>query len=307
MSNSMGHGLSKRLKACWDALIATEGKALGLEGCVPFLENKLVNDIFYKGTFNGIPCIVKCSSRAPESIENEYVMSQRLAAVAPVCAEALAKWRSQDGRLAFVVTRRLQGPSLTEVLAHGANQDEVADIVADMVTIAEALLKARIVWRDIITDNFIRDESGHFRLIDAQFAIDRDNFREDPFLQKDWGYRMLAFAHHPMMAGRGWNDAAMMLFCTWKLCTSPRAIELSERLRALTAASAFPVEYGACDDKRMRMALLLMKMRRFFTISQRRISALDTRIARAEAFLKRDCAIWEKVLYGQPTKGEHDV
>ena len=57
----MNKGLPKSLRARWDDLIATEGRALGLDGCRPFIENKLVNDIFYDGTFKGLPCVVKCS------------------------------------------------------------------------------------------------------------------------------------------------------------------------------------------------------------------------------------------------------
>ena len=292
----MSRGLSKRSRAEWDAFIESEGTALGLSGCHAFLENKLVNDIFYEGAFKGEPCIVKCSSRAPESIANEYEMSRRLAAVAPVCAEALALWRSPDGRRAFVVTRKLPGPSLAGMLAKGVGEEEAIGVLEDMIRIAEALIKSGIVWRDIIPDNFMRDSDGHLKLIDAQFAIDRNDFREDPFLLKNWSYRMLTFAHHPMTAGYGWNDAAMMLFYTWKLSGSARAQELCDRLRAMSDASNFAVEYGGMDRFRMRLALAVMRVQRAIAGLRGGSAALDTRIARAEAFLKRDCDLWEKTL-----------
>jgi len=291
--------LSKRIRAAWWDVVTSEGPALGLFDCRVMLENKLVNDIFFEGTFKGVPCVVKCSSRAPESIVNEYEMSRRLAAVDPgVCAEALAKWVSPDGCRAFVVTRKLPGPSLTDLLARGVDDVEAIGLLEDMVRIAEALLKAGIVWRDIIPDNFIRDESGHFRLIDAQFAIDRHDFREQPFLQRHWSYRMLLFAHHPMMAGHGWNDVGMMLFYAWKLSSVPRALELREKLRSMTKASAFPVDCGRLDVWHMRWALLCLRICRLFAHSNGKAAALDTRIARAKAFLKRDCGLWRKVLYG---------
>ena len=56
----MKRKLNERRRRRWDALIETEGKALGLDCCRPFLEKKLVNDIFYEGLFHGRPCIVKC-------------------------------------------------------------------------------------------------------------------------------------------------------------------------------------------------------------------------------------------------------
>ena len=297
--NGKRNRLSKRICAAWWDVVTAEGPALGLSDCRVMLENKLVNDIFFEGTFKGVPCIVKCSSRAPESIVNEYEMSRRLATVdSRVCAEALAKWMSPDGRRAFVVLRKLPGPSLTDLLVRGVDDVEAIGLLEDMVRIAEALLKAGIVWRDIIPDNFIRDEDGHFRLIDAQFAIDRNAFREQPFLRKRWSYRMLLFAHHPMMAGHGWNDAGMMLFYVWKLSTAPRALELCERLRSMTKASAFPVAYGRLDVWRMRWALLCLRICRLFARSGGKAAALDTRIARARAFLKNDCGLWQKVLHG---------
>ena len=107
--------LPRRKRAAWDAVVAAEGAKMGLAGCRAFLENKIVNDIFYEGLYKGQPCVVKCSSRAPVSIRNEYDMSRRLAAADPrACAEALDLWTAHDGRRAFVVLRRLPGPSLTD-------------------------------------------------------------------------------------------------------------------------------------------------------------------------------------------------
>ena len=300
----MSKGLSKRERARWDALIEREGQAMGLSGCRPFLENKVVNDIFYEGTFKGVPCVVKCSSRATESIGNEYEMSRRLNAVAPVCAEPLALWRSPDGRRAFVVTRRLPGPSLAVVLAKAVGEEEAVGVLEDMVRIADALIKSGIVWRDIIPDNFMRDSDGHFKLIDAQFAIDRNDFREDPFLLKNWGYRMLAFAHHPMTAGYGWNDAAMMLFFVWKLSVSPRAIRLCERLRGMTKESAFPVKLTDDDERRLKWTLLRLRAAKAFARSQSRKAGLNSRIAHIQMILKNDHSLWDEVLFATPLERE---
>ena len=279
----MAKTLTRRGRDEWNRLIATEGKVLGLSECRPFLENKLVNDIFYEGEFKGGACVVKCSSHAPESIMNEYEMSRRLAAIAPVCAEALAKWRSPDGRRAFVVTRRLPGPSLTDLLVRGVDDMEAVGILEDMVSIAEALLKGGIVWRDIIPENFLMDADGHLKLIDAQFAIDRGNFREDPFLNAHWRYRMLLFAHHPMMAGRGWNDVGMMLrYARYlPLAAATCADPLLARLRELERQSAFPMAYGAGDSVRMALYLPILAGQWVFAVRSRRRRALRERMGRA--------------------------
>ena len=279
--------LDDATRGSWDALIKTEGKALGLEDCRPFLENKVVNDIFYAGTFKGEPCVVKCSSRAPDSIANEYEMSRRLAEADPdVCAPALALWRAPDGRRAFVVTGRLPGPSLTEIVAKGADADEAIGVMEDMLRIASALQKAGIVWRDIIPDNFLCGADGHLRLIDAQFAIDRNDFRESEFLMRRWTYRMLLFAHHPDMAGRGWNDVAMMLHFTRLLPDGDEVRALRERLRAMSSAAAFPVDYGFADDVRMAFHLAELWLRAPFASKKKKVVLRD-RAARAVRFLKR--------------------
>ena len=290
--------LSKHVRAAWWDAMNTVGAEMGLADCRVMLENKLVNDIFFEGTFKGTPCIVKCSSRAPESIANEYEMSRSLAEADPgVCADALAVWRSEDGRRAFVVLRKLPGPSLTDMLVRGVDDQEALDVMDDMLRIAEALQKSGIVWRDIMADNLMKGEDGHLRLIDAQFAFRRDDYREDPYLLRNWRYRMLLFAHHPMMAGHGWNDAAMLLFMTLKFGTARLVEERRERLRAMVAASAFPVECGRGDMLRMRLMLAWMQLCRLLPHGRSKGEALRTRIARAKAFLSRDCGRWNDYLY----------
>ena len=282
----MKSSLDPRERARWDAVIAEEGGALGLAGCKPFLENKLVNDIFYEGTFKGRPCIVKCSSRAPESIANEYAMSRRLSAVDPsACAEALASWASPDGRMAFVVTQRLPGPSLTEMVARGVEADEAIGVMEDVVRIAGALLSSGIVWRDIIPDNFMMDDGGHLRLIDAQFAIDRSAFREDPYLAEHRKYRLLLFAHHPDMAGRGWNDVAMMLHFTRNLPSSSHVNALRGKLSEMLPAAAFPVAPTTGDILRMIAYGATMRLRLLLHPSAKKTAVLRERLKRVRRFV----------------------
>jgi hypothetical protein len=190
----------------------------------------------------------------------------------------------------------LPGLSLAGMLARDVGEEEAVGVLEDMIRIAEALIKSGIVWRDIIPDNFMRDSDGHLKLIDAQFAVDRNDFREDPFLLKNWSYRMIVFAHHPMTAGYGWNDAAMMLVHVLGLSDSARARELRRRLLTMCDASNFAVEYGGMHRLRMRIALAVMRMQRVFAGLYGGNASLDMRIGRAEAFLKRDCDSWNRAL-----------
>ena len=104
-----GHGLPDSQRCEWNKIIETEGVKLGISDCCPFLENKIANDIFYEGMFNGRPCIVKCSSRAPDSIRNEYEMLKRVhSADAAVFPEPYALWTSPDGHKAFVAMEKVK-------------------------------------------------------------------------------------------------------------------------------------------------------------------------------------------------------
>ena len=102
----MAKSLKKRLRDKWNALIETEGTALGLSDCHIFLENKLVNDIFYEGLFKGKPCLVKCSSRAPASIVNEYELGSRLHAADPLHFPEV--FACHPGPFAFVVREKVE-------------------------------------------------------------------------------------------------------------------------------------------------------------------------------------------------------
>lgn len=205
----MSRGLSKRDRAVWDALIGSEGAAMGLSGCRAFLENKLVNDIFYEGEFNGAPCIVKCSSRAPDSIRNEAKMNERLHSVDPdVFPKVLSHFETPDAKFAFIVTQRIEGPSFGALcLRPGGIPPKQADSFAtDMLRIAAALKRTGIVHRDINQDNLILGGDGHLKLIDFQFAVDRNDYRETAFMRRNWKYLYVVFAFSRPLGGAAWND-----------------------------------------------------------------------------------------------------
>ena len=193
----------------WDNLIETEGAAMGLSDCKVFLENKLVNDIFYEGLYKGVPCVVKCSSRAPESIFNEYRINGKLfAADEDVFPKVLAYSETSDARFAFVVTRKITGPSLNELLldSKGITPTQADSFAVDMLKISEALRRVGIVHRDINQDNLLVDCDGHLKLVDFQFAVNRDNYRESAYMRRNWKYLYVLFAFSRPLGGATWND-----------------------------------------------------------------------------------------------------
>lgn len=205
-------GLDARLRARWDAIIESEGHALGLTGCRPFLENKMVNDIFYEGKFKGRDCIVKCSSKSPDSIANEYALSRRVFAANPsVIPEPFACHATDDGRMAFIVTAKAKGPSLTELLTSGISDDDAASYASDILHLATALSETGIVHRDLFTDNLLLDADGHIKAIDFQFAIDRNNYCECRWMRKNWKYRYVVFGVNHNLGLGVWNDTEALL------------------------------------------------------------------------------------------------
>ena len=200
-------GLDARLRTRWDAIIESEGRILGLSDCRSFLENKMVNDIFYEGKFKGRDCIVKCSSKAPDSIANEYALSRRVFAANPsVTPEPLAYYASDDGRMAFIVTAKVKGPSLTELLTSGISDDDAIAYASDILHLAEALKETGIVHRDLFSDNLLLDADGHIKAIDFQFAIDRNVGRECNWMRKNWKYHYVTFARIAGQPSASWND-----------------------------------------------------------------------------------------------------
>lgn len=280
-------GLAPALRRGWDAVLAAEGPALGLSGCRPFLENKQVNDLFYEGCFKGIPCMVKCSTRAPASLRNELETSRRLAAADPgVCAAALACWSSPDGRRAFVVTERLPGPSLAEMMAAGLDAASRARVAADLLRIARALAKAGVVWRDLLPDNFMMDATGHLRLIDAQFALARGDVREDPYLLAHRRYRLLGFAYSTRLHGRGWNDVSVMLDILVHLAGVPSDDPSVAALRALAPSADLRAPITQADVLFVRRELLKLRLQNLHYRRTGKAATFRERIRRAENFLQ---------------------
>ena len=252
-----------RERAAWDAIIAEKGPGMGLSGCRAFLENKLVNDIFYEGLFNGKPCVVKCSSRAPESIENEYELASRMHAADPVHFPDV--YAFSPGPMAFVVVEKIAGGRSLET--------EPADGFGDdLVAIVDALHGANVVHRDILPSNFLGAPDGHLRLIDFQFAVDMAVKKVDPWLARRPMYHLFVFAAGYSRGGAWWDDASFLAF----LFPSLRPV-LSSRIGRLR----FEIKFSPVMKVRIFLAAMTMRVQRMFARkgSSRR-TAIERRLGR---------------------------
>ena len=247
----------------WDELIATEGAKLGLSDCRPFLEKKLVNDIFYEGLFKGKPCVVKCSSRAPESIANEYELGTRLYSLDPLHFPAVYAYH--PGPFAFVVVEKIEGGKSLVDDPDGRYADEI-------VAILDSLHAANVVHRDMLPANFLISPDGHLKLIDFQFAVDMDVRRIDPWLEKHPEYHFGVFAAVVTPDGAWWDDAAFAAM----LLPGMRG-----RLKSRIGRLRFKIPFTPLVRFRLRLFVFRMRVRRMFTPNgSRRRQALDRRLER---------------------------
>lgn len=285
----MSEPLPGKLRAKWDSLIATEGKRLGLTDCRPFLENKMVNDIFYEGMFNGRPCIVKCSSKAPDSIKNEYDLSLRIFRHSPSVTPApLAYWMSDDNRAAFVVTAKIMGYSLTELIAKGLSPNDVDRVADDILTLLRALENTNVVHRDLFTDNLFLDSDGHLKAIDFQFAIDRTNYRECEWMQKNRKYQYVVFGVNHDLGFGVWNDAAALLRITEKLPQSPKTKEVMEKLRKSFTNGLFRAPPDVMTKIKLWFYALSLVMQKFLHRKDAaKCARLETRLNRMRSIVLR--------------------
>lgn len=187
-----------------------------------FLENKYINETFYEGKFEGRDCIVKCSRKCAWSIGNEFELASRLFAAAPQVVErplahgadfaADSGFDAQPG-LAYVVTEKIAGPSLAELLAKGIDERQADGFAADIAALAHALRDKEVVHRDLFEDNLLLGADGHLKAIDFQLAVDRGHPREDPWVKRNWKFRYVVFGVNRELGLGVWND----FHALWKI------------------------------------------------------------------------------------------
>jgi len=233
----------------------------GLADCRVFLENKYINEVFYEGTYRGRPCIVKCSGTCAWSIGNEYALASRLFAEAPgVVEEPLAHGEDfgagPDGvvprrRRAYVVTARIAGPSLAALLARGVTSAQADVFAEDIRTLARALRRTGVLHRDLFEENLLLGDDGHLRAIDFQLAVDRNAYREDPWVARNWKFRYVVFGVNRELGLGVWNDFHALGKILAKFPQTARVREVAAELAAEEDGMAFAARPSAADRVRL--------------------------------------------------------
>lgn len=200
------------------------------------------------GEFHGRACIVKCSSKCAWSIANEFRLGRRLFEVAPqVVAEPLAVNESP----AFVVTERVEGPSLTDLLSHGISAEQADTFADDILALARALRQTGVLHRDLFEDNLLLGADGHLRAIDFQLAIDRNDYREDPWVARHWKFRYVVFGVNRELGMGVWNDFHALGKILAKFPQTERVREVASELAALEPKMGFAAPPRGLDRLRL--------------------------------------------------------
>lgn len=224
----------------WDPIVETEGRALGLTCCRPFLENKTVNDIFYAGLYRSRPCIVKCTTKAADALLQEYKFLQRLHRTAPVCVpEPFAFWKDENASRAFLIMEKVSGPPLSELLTRGLPCAQQVTFAEDLLRLAETLSSEGIVHRDLFADNLLLGADGHLKAIDFQFAIDRRAPHESRWMTRNWKYRYVVFGVNHDLGIGVWNDPAAIAKIIDAFGDFPARQRTAEDLKRRAEAASF--------------------------------------------------------------------
>ena len=217
--------------------------------------------MFFKGKFKGRDAVVKCSSTCAWSIGNEFRLASRLHAVAPsVVAEPLAAWTSDDGRRAFVVTEKVSGPSLTELLARGVTDGQADGFAADIDRLADALKETGIVHRDLFADNLLLGADGHLKAIDWQLAIDRNDYREDPWVARHWKFRYVVFGVNRELGLGVWDDFHALGKILAQLPQTAAVRAVAARLSAEGRTMAFAAPPDAMTRLKLRLYAVSLRL-----------------------------------------------
>jgi serine/threonine protein kinase len=254
-----------RFRRIWDPILASEGRSLGLTRCCPFLENKTVNDIFYDGFCQARPCIVKCSSKAADALQNEYALLQRLHRAAPRCVpQPFAFWSDEKTGRAFLAMEKIGGPPLGELMARGLDVAERGTFSEDLLRLAETLAAEEIVHRDLFADNLLLGADGHLKAIDFQFAIDRRAPRECRWMTRNCKYRYVVFGVNHDLGLGVWNDPAALARIVRSFGAAPVRQNVLERLKRLEAVAAFRAPPSGPVRLQLRLYRLSIRLQLFF-------------------------------------------
>ena len=254
---------------------------------------------FYCGCLpDGRKCFIKYSPYAKSLNAAEWRYPRQLAERGDGRVfETSVFWHTTSDGGSFVITEWIDGEGLDALIARKDPilADRAGTIAADLVRIAEALEREKVVHRDIRPANLIVGPDGHVKLIDFQFAAPFGDGQEDPWFNDRPEVIDGLGAEYALHPGR-WNDRFSLHKSLSELPDSP----LRDRALAILAEdSTVPTKVASCTERKMRKLkrrrACLNRKRLASLLSRRKRDAFDLRYARELAFLNRAIATWHVI------------
>ena len=250
---------------------------------------------FFSGRLNGKPCFIKYSPYAKSLNAAEWRYPQLLAAQGDgTLFETSLFWHTTPDGGSFSVTEWIEGESLDTLIVRKDRRlvDQAGTIVADLLKIATALERAKIVHRDIRPANLIVSANGHVKLIDFQFAAPYGDGQEDPWFNDNPEVIDGLGADYALHPGQ-WNDSHSLRKTLSEL---PVSSARDRALDILAANSDTPTKVAACSARRMRRLKrrrACLKRKSLATLlSPRKRAAFVLRYTNELDFLDRAIATW---------------
>lgn len=243
--------LRDRKKAELKLVVKELSSLPGITDVALFIDSKAINDYFFTALYDGKPCVCKFSSVAISSIHNEFQLTGDLYSIDPTCCPKPFLYHEFTSVCGAVsVVERIPGAQLRQIISEGgmSNEDDVCRLIGDIEKILSALNYLGIVHRDFHVGNLIQGRDGHFRLIDLQFAVRKNEngcYREDPFmLQWFWTFIPVFGSLTGVGVGR-WNDVHAVRLILASLPKYEAVLAFDAKLAQIEEASTLYVKPNA--------------------------------------------------------------
>lgn len=160
--------------------------------------------IYFRASDNGRPLFVKWGGIG-DTCKNEFVYADKFYRLNPRNFVRPRFYRC-DGAVKFVAMDYVEGVSLEKLLAESKITAEMQkELASQMKDIAATLLEARCVHRDIRPANFIWTTDRRLCLVDNQFTVSADKYRECKTI-RDKPYIIGALGSRYALGKFKWDD-----------------------------------------------------------------------------------------------------
>lgn len=166
-----------------DTVVKYLEKNFPLIRVAPIMINHYGNSYFKATAINGQKLFIKWGGIG-DTCKNEFVFTQKLYEANPY--NFVKPWFYKcDGDKKFIALDYVEGIPLDKLLAEDIALKTKEDILKQLENIADTLLKNKVIHRDIRPENLMLTPQGALKLIDNQFAVSVEKYKESKVVRKN--------------------------------------------------------------------------------------------------------------------------